>query len=175
MIKKFKRALGYILYSMIIKYLPNSTSMIFGDFFKFIRGKVVSMMVDNVGRNVNIERKALITIHLTIGDNSGIGERSVINGPIIIGKNVMIGPEVMVYSVNHRIDRVDIPMCKQGHTERKTILIGDDVWIGARAIILPGISIGDGAVIGAGAVVTKNVEAYAVVGGNPARVIKRRK
>ena len=62
----------------------------------------------------------------------------------------------------------------QGRTEIKPVIIGDDVWIGARAIIMPGIVIGRGAVIGAGSVVTKNVDEYAVVAGNPARVIKYR-
>jgi maltose O-acetyltransferase len=66
-------------------------------------------------------------------------------------------------------------MNKQGIDVERPIVIDDDVWIGARVIILPGVHIGTGAVIGAGAVVTKDVPAYAVVGGNPARVIKMRK
>ena len=63
----------------------------------------------------------------------------------------------------------------QGFATEKPVLIADDVWIGARVIILPGVRIGTGAVIGAGAVVTKDMPDYSVVGGNPARVLKMRK
>ena len=76
---------------------------------------------------------------------------------------------------NHAFDRTDIPMNQQGFTPEKPIVIEDDVWIGARVIILPGVHIGTGAVVGAGAVVTKDVPDYAVVGGNPARILKMRK
>ena len=66
-------------------------------------------------------------------------------------------------------------MCQQGYYEEKPIVIGDDVWIGGHVIVLPGVHIGTGAIVGAGAVVTKDVPDYAVVGGNPARIIKSRK
>jgi len=80
----------------------------------------------------------------------------------------------MIYTSNHRFDRTDIPMIDQGNTEPKAVVIEDDVWIAARAIILPGVRIGKGAVIAAGAVVTKDVPPYTVVGGIPARKIKSR-
>ncbi|MBN2181654.1 MAG: hypothetical protein JW715_07050 [Sedimentisphaerales bacterium] len=86
----------------------------------------------------------------------------------------MMGPEVIILTVSHKYDRTDIPMRRQGHNPPEPVTIGDDVWIGTRAIIMPGISIGDGAIIGAAAVVTKDVPAYAVVCGNPAQVIKYR-
>ncbi len=76
----------------------------------------------------------------------------------------------------HNHDRTDIPMGHQGSTTSTPLHIAGDVWIGARAIILPGCRrIGHGAIIGAGAVVTKDVPDWAVVGGNPARIIKSRK
>lgn len=65
-------------------------------------------------------------------------------------------------------------MCQQGLSEPRPVLIEDDVWIGARVIILPGVKVGKGSVIGAGSVVTKDVMPYTVVGGNPARVLKGR-
>jgi len=86
----------------------------------------------------------------------------------------MMGPDVMIYTQNHRFDRIDIPMIEQGNTEPKPVVIEDDVWIAARSIILPGVTIGKGAVIAAGAVVTKDVPPYTVVGGVPARKIKLR-
>ena len=86
----------------------------------------------------------------------------------------MMGPDVVILTHSHNIDRVDVPMGQQGSWVRK-VTIGNDVWIGMRSIIMPGITIGDGAIIGAGAVVTKDVPDYAVVGGVPARIIRFRK
>lgn len=91
------------------------------------------------------------------------------------GDNVMMAPDCIIYVRNHESSRLDIPMCEQGSTEERPVVIGNDVWIGGRVIILPGVKIGDGAIIGAGSVVTKDVSEYDVVAGNPARVIKNRK
>ena len=87
----------------------------------------------------------------------------------------MIGPELMCYTTNHQTMRTDIPMIKQGFARERPIIIGNDVWIGSRVIILGGVRIGDGAIIGAGSVVTHDVPPYVVVGGNPARIIKSMK
>jgi len=87
----------------------------------------------------------------------------------------MMAPEVTIVSYVHRHDRCDIPMCFQGGGPVRPVRIGNDVWIGTRVILLPGVNVGDGAIIGAGAVVTKDVEPYAIVGGNPAHVIGTRK
>ena len=86
----------------------------------------------------------------------------------------MMGPEVVIYTSGHKHDRLDIPMIEQGSSETYPVIIGNDVWIGRRAIIMPGVTIGDGVIIGAGAVVTKNVEPYVVVAGVPAKVVKKR-
>lgn len=87
----------------------------------------------------------------------------------------MIGPYCFIYTSNHCTKRTDIPMFRQGDSVPRPVIISDDVWIGARVTILPGVHIGKGAIIGAGAVVTKDVPEYAVVGGNPAKIIKYRK
>lgn len=91
-----------------------------------------------------------------------------------IGSHVMMGPEVYIYTQNHNFSRIDIPMDQQGWTEEKPVTIDDDVWIGARVTILPGVIIGKGSIIGASAVVTKDVPPYSVVAGNPAVVVKKR-
>jgi maltose O-acetyltransferase len=127
---------------------------------------------------VNVEHGAYFgSGHLVeIGNNSGIGVSCHVPADIRIGNDVMMGPEVLIIgrNQNHRFDYVGIPMRLQGYEDAPPVVIEDDVWIGARVIVLPGIRIGSGAVIGAGAVVTKDVPPYAVCVGNPARVIRFR-
>ena len=96
------------------------------------------------------------------------------HGPLEIDDNVMMGPEVTILTHTHNIERTDIPMGRQGMRMAK-VVIGNDVWIGMRVVIMPGVRVGDGAVVGAGAIVTKDVPAFAIVGGVPAKVIKYRK
>lgn len=111
---------------------------------------------------------------IRLGYNSGLGKNCEINGPVEIGDNLMMGPDVIIYTENHEFSRKDIPMNQQGGSGVKKVKIGNDVWIGARVIILPGVKIGDGAIVGAGSVVTKSVPSYAIVAGNPARLIRYR-
>ncbi|MDR2574526.1 MAG: acyltransferase [Desulfovibrio sp.] len=94
-------------------------------------------------------------------------------GRIEIGPYTAIGPGTVLRAANHRFDRLDAPIMFQGHIP-DTIIIEDDVWIGANCVITPGVRIGRGAVVGAGAVVTRDVPPFAVVGGVPAKIIKRR-
>ncbi len=95
------------------------------------------------------------------------------NSKIFIGDNCLLASFVMIITANHNfLDKKSL-IKNQGHSE-KQVIIGNDVWIGAKSIILPGVTIGDGAVIGAGCVVTKDVPPYCVAVGNPARIIKNR-
>jgi maltose O-acetyltransferase len=134
-------------------------------------------MFDRCGKNVNIESRAYFGSgrHISIDDHSGIGVNAYISGPVSIGKNVMMGHDVMIIGTSHEFSRTDIPMMEQGFQQDKGIKIGDDVWIGARVIILPGVSIGSGVIIGAGAVVTKDIPDWAIAVGNPARVVRYRR
>lgn len=93
-------------------------------------------------------------------------------GGLTIGNHVMIAPYVTIITTNHRY--VTQFSKEQNYDEYKPVVIKDDVWIGERAIILPGVTISEGAIIGAGSIVTKDVPDYAVVGGNPAKVLKYR-
>lgn len=131
-------------------------------------------IVAHAGKNINIEKGATFSRRLSIGDNSGLGVNCHAQGTVIIGDNVMMGPDVLIYTTNHEFGSKEIPMCKQGYQPERPVSIGNDVWIGARVIILPGVSIGVGCVVGAGAVVTKDVPAYCVCAGNPAKVVKER-
>ena len=92
----------------------------------------------------------------------------------LIGRDVMMGPYVMMLSGSHNFERLDIPMREQGAPDRRAIIIGDDVWIGAKTIILPGVCVGSHSIIGAGSVVTKDVAPYSIIGGSPAKLIKMR-
>lgn len=130
--------------------------------------------INKSGAKINVGRKCSIHKNTKIGENSGVGYACVINNGVTIGKNVMMGPEVLIYTQNHNTGAVDVPMCKQGMREMRPVIIEDDVWIGARAVILPGVTIGHGSVIGACAVVTKDVPPYSVYVGNPGRVVKTR-
>ena len=113
---------------------------------------------------------------LTLGKRSWIGYRSVIgvNESIEIGNDVMIAYNVNIIDTNHDFSRTDIPMMTQGIVT-KPIRIEDDVWIGSKAVILSGVTIGKGSIIAAGTVVTKSVPPYSVVGGVPSRILYSRK
>lgn len=164
-----------LLYYFIARHLPASDSP-YSLGAKSIRKVLCSFLFKEMGKKVNIEHGVFFGSgkDIEIGDYSGLGINCRVSGPLKIGKYLMMGPEVMIYTSNHQFKSVDTPMVFQGDTPKKPVIIEDDVWIGARSIILPGITIHTGAVIAAGAVVTKDVPAYAVVGGNPAKVLKFR-
>lgn len=167
----FKTRVGFVLYKIFASWLPISQR---SGFAQFMRRSFAKLVIAKCGKNVNIERNAFFTPGLEIGDNSGVGINCEVYGPVKIGNDVMMGPEVVIYTTGHAYDRTDIPMREQGSTPYEPVVIGNDVWIGRRAMIMPGVTIGDGAIIGAGAVVTKDVPPYAVVGGVPAKVLKYR-
>jgi maltose O-acetyltransferase len=95
-------------------------------------------------------------------------------GGVAIGDWVGLGPDVKIWSVNHRFDDPDKPWLLQGWV-KKPVLIEDDVWLGAGVFVMPGVTIGKGAIISACAVVNKSIPPYALMAGNPARVVGWRK
>jgi maltose O-acetyltransferase len=172
---KLARILRLTVYYCFARYLPASDSR-FGGWARPLRRWITQALFKRAGRNINIEKGAYFGdgSQIEIGNNSGIGVNCQVCGLIEIGDNVMMGPEVIILTISHKYDRLDVPMLEQGHGLPEPVTIGDDVWIGTRAIILPGISIGKGSIIGAASVVTKDVPKYAVVCGNPAKVVKYR-
>ncbi len=137
-----------------------------------------------IGNNFSIGRNSIIECtgvlrelgeYLEIEENVGIAANAFIavRGKVKIGRNTIIGPNVSIHAENHNFKTTDKPIRLQGAT-RKGIKIGEDCWIGSRVTILDGVKIGNHAIVGAGAVVTKDVPDYAIVGGVPAKVIKMR-
>lgn len=169
--KRIKRALCRRLYYWIGIHLKSSVQ---SETARKIRYWFGSGFVEYCGKNVNFEKGAKFNPELNIGDNSGIGVNCLVSGRTYIGKHVMMGPDCIMYSYSHAYDRLDISMDQQGFEDPTPIHIGDDVWIGARVIVLPGVTIGNHCIIGAGAVVTRDIPDYAVVGGVPAKVIRMR-
>lgn len=165
--------MGRILYSFA-KRLPASYKR--PNFHaKKIRGFCARLILEQCGNNVNLEQGGEFFDDLIIGNNSGIGIRAQIGSGVTIGNDVMMGEDCIIYTNQHASGRTDIPMRLQGAKGIQPVTIGNDVWIGSRVTILPGVKIGNGVIIGASAVVTKDIPDYAIVGGVPARVIKYRK
>jgi len=163
-----------LLYRLIAMRLPH-TFWPGGRVFSWVRGTLLLGMGCHVGTGCEIEPHVDIGFHpnLKIGNFCQINQHVMMKS-VEMGDYVMIAPGVALLDRFHHFDRLDIPMAKQGASDRKVIKIGNDVWIGQNAIIMPGIEIGDGVIVGAGAVVTKNVPAYAIVTGVPAQVLKYR-
>lgn len=134
-----------------------------GDLGIHLRRYTYSRLLNTCGVNLNIMENVDIESPLTIsiGNNVGINRLCQIKGEggLFIGNDVLIGPLCVIWTINHRFNNRLIPIRKQGY-EKKPVHIGDDVWIGANSIILPGATINNGAVIAAGAIVSGNVEEH---------------
>lgn len=126
---------------------------------------------------VNNDPMGGVDSYLTIGQNTYIGEFNNIRaagGSITIGDNCLVSQKVTMVASNHSYKKGDYIYTQKWDTSKHSIKIGNDVWIGANVVILPGVSVGDGAVIGAGSIVNKDVPENAIVFGNPMRVLKYR-
>jgi len=112
---------------------------------------------------------------ITVHDGAGINTRSFVdgNGGVEIGPNCLLSPGVQVLSGNHVIDDPDVPIRFPGTAYGK-VTIGEDCWLGTNVIILPGVTVGRGAVVGAGAVVTKSIPEFSIALGVPAKVVGHR-
>lgn len=132
-------------------------------------------------RNFSLGRKSVVESYccinnavgdVTIGENTRIGIHCTVIGPVSIGNHVNLAQGITVTALNHNFEDASRRIDEQG-INTKPVVIGDDVWIGANAVILPGVTIGRHSVVAAGAVVTKDVPDYSLVAGIPAKVIKQ--
>jgi acetyltransferase-like isoleucine patch superfamily enzyme len=140
-------------------------------------------MLKKCGKHVVIGKGSSMTYrNISVGDSVSIGKNAMFmctRAEIIIGNHVMFGPSVFMITGGHQTDVVGRYMDSIQDNEKspendKDIVLEGDNWIGANAIILKGVTIGQGAVVAAGSVVTRNVPSYCIVGGIPAKVIKER-
>lgn len=113
---------------------------------------------------------------MSIGNDVRLGEKSYLNanGGLIIGNNVKMGPQVFIWTSDHNYISPKWLPFDNVTPNKPPVTIGDNVWVGSKVIIVPGVKIGEGAVLAMGAVVTRDVPPCAVVGGNPANIIKYR-
>jgi acetyltransferase-like isoleucine patch superfamily enzyme len=121
------------------------------------------------GASIECRGRLVIGAQVIAGHHVTIG----VNGSVRIGADSLIAELVSIRDHDHGFDRNDVPMRDQG-SMTADVVIGRDVWIGAKATITSGVTIGDHAIVAAGAVVTRDVEPWSIVGGVPARVIGRR-
>lgn len=161
------KQIPWAFYHLFLIHLPDNFSLI-----RRLKHMACKQMIQSCGVGVVPMRGSHFASDLIIGDNSGINENCVIYPRTVIGHNVLMAREVIINPDNHCIAKNQL-INAQGKVH-KQVIIQDDVWIGARAIILTGVTIGQGAVIAAGAVVTKDVPPYAIVGGVPAKLIRYR-
>ena len=109
---------------------------------------------------------------VVIGDHTRIGLHNTIIGPVTIGSHVNLAQGITVTALNHNFEAPERRIDEQGVSTQQ-VTIGDDIWIGANAVVLPGVTIGNHCVIAAGAVVAKDVPPHSLVAGVPAKIIKQ--
>jgi maltose O-acetyltransferase len=149
-----------------------------GTLGEWIRSIALRRFLKHLGKNTVFQLGIRITSadQVSVGSNCNFAQGVFIagGGGVLIGDWVGFGPDAKVWSVNHRFDDPDRPWQLQGWT-KKPVVIEDDVWLAANVFVMPGVTIGKGAIISAGTVVNKSIPAYAVVSGNPGRVVGWRK
>jgi len=148
------------------------------DRVKRLRGWYYSGLMEHAGANLRVAEQVLINNprNVSVGDNCYFGTGVQLypwNAPIRIGNNVLIAAGVRMITRKHGFGDLSHPMARQGYTNAP-IVVEDDVWIGFGAVILPGVTIGKGSIVGSNAVVTRDVDPFTIVGGVPARLIRRR-
>ncbi|WP_430906523.1 acyltransferase [Maribacter sp. 2-571] len=165
-----------LIYYLFAQYLPMQPIPGYKIFYK-IRYLLCKKLLLKCGDNVIVKNRCYFGngSKLRVGDFSQLGQNARISGPVTLGKYVMMGPDVVIMAVTHDISDNSKPMIDPSHPSlEKAVVINDNVWIGTRVVILPGVEIGEGSIIGSGAVVTKSFGPNSVIGGVPARFIKNR-
>ena len=192
-ISKFLNIL-FQIYIAILSSIPTAIGIklryiAYKNLFKSVNGKfkidygVTILGFENIelGSNVCFMKNSYVYAHdegvVLIGDNFTMNTNSQLGasfGRIVIGNDCAIAPNCVLRASNHNFENLDIPFRMQGHSYGE-IIIEDDVWIASNCVITANTRIGKSSIIAAGSVVTKDVEQYSIVGGVPAKLIKKRK
>lgn len=169
--------------SVLLRIIYKFCSLFSRGLYRFFIMPIKIKMLKKCGKNCLIGRGSDLTYHnISLGDKVSIGRNAMFmctRAEIKIGNNVMFGPHVFMITGGHRMDLIGRFMVSVNNDEKlpendRDIIIEGDNWIGANAIILKGVTIGRGSVVAAGSIVTKDIPRYAIVGGNPAKIIKMR-
>ena len=174
--QKLIRLVCLVLYYGLMKNLPEH-SLPRGKLWMLLRRWTAGPLLRHCGKEVHINRGAHFGSGRTfsMGDYSSLGINTRIIGDVTFGNYVGLAHGITVTSSNREFSGFDKPLMFQGKRPDLPVVIDDDVLIFANAIILPGVHIQSGSIIGAGAVVSKNVPPNAIVAGNPALIVKWRK
>ncbi len=162
---------SYEVLSAIVFFLPRHK------IFNLIKSNYIRLQGGIVGRRVTFYPRIKINPakNIKIGDDVDLawGVLITTGGGVEIGDRTLVGYNTQIFSANHVIPPNKGKIFGSGHNKKK-VVIQNDVWIGAGSIILPGVTISEGAVVAAGSIVTKDVAPFTIVGGNPAKLIKNR-
>lgn len=159
----------YLTFYGFVKYLPFP----FANYARYLVIRLFSRTIKtaSIADGVTI----YFPWRVSMGSNSTLNQGVIIDGfgGVVIGDGVRIASGSVINTADHNFEDPEVYIYKQGYV-CSPVVIADDVWIGANSCINKGVTIGKGAIVGAGSVVTRDVEAYSIVGGSPAKVIKRR-
>lgn len=167
----------------LLRLLFNSFDFLNRGSYRYIFMPIKKSMLKKCGKNVYIGKGSDLTYkNISIGEHVSINKNCMFmctRAEIIIGDHVMFGPHVFMITGGHRTDirgrfMDEITNDEKRHVDDQDIILEGDNWIGANSIVLKGVTIGKGAVVAAGSIVTKDVEPYSIVGGIPAKLIKKR-
>ena len=168
-----RKAVALVAYYGVARFLPQQARP-GGEFGRRIREVCCQALFAEAGDRLIVDPMVDFGRgrHVRLGNNSGLGKGSVILGPFVVGDDVMIGPELMVLTTTHHYDDGQGRVWDRGVEGFAPVVVGDGTWIGARVTLLPGVKLGRWCVIGAGAVVTRDIPDYGVAVGVPARVVR---
>lgn len=173
--KKLLRVFCYFAYYFFAKHLPETNSP-GGALFGWLRFQLMRHMVAECGKPIDVNQGAHFGMgrELRMGNHCGLGKNCVILGPVTMGNYVGMSFNVFISGYDREFRDLDTPMMFQGARPDRPVVIDDDVIILANVTILSGVRIQSGAVLASGAMVTKNIPRNAIVGGNPAKIVKWR-
>lgn len=170
-----KKVLCLTIYYGFARWLP--TQPMPGWRFGYaLRRLLIKQIAVLAGADVVVKHNAQVGsgVGLVLGDRAQLGHNCRIGNHVTLGCDVVMGPDVVIMTSAHAFEDPDIPVNRQGALPIRPVVVGDDVWIGTRVIIMPGVAIGHGAVIGAGSVVTRDIPPFGIAVGMPAKIIRYR-